>query len=50
MVQKKNTNYVATRDAQIKLSREVCALSTEQRSKDAAAKGAQVLLSREECA
>ena len=50
MVQRKNTNDAASKDAQTSLRREECALSMEQMSKDAAVKDAPSKLRREECA
>jgi hypothetical protein len=44
------SNDAAMKDAQIKSSKEECALGMGQRSNDAAAKDAQIKSSKEECA
>jgi hypothetical protein len=50
MGQRSNTNDAASKDAQIKLSKEECALSMEQRSNNAAMKDAQINLIEEDYA
>ena len=47
-----NANYAASKDAQIKFSKEECASDTElrTRSSDAALKDAQIMVNKEDCA